>query len=177
VDNDSAPDDMRALTKSSSQLRFIANSTGQTPLHCAARVGAHRAVRALLEGVEDQNSSPFLWRSILGAACVDVPRPEPEAQCHLSCVALLLEAKAQVDNQSRKAARNHPVLMRLLGAEQAPQALRPDSLQCIVCLEQDRSTIFLPCKHLACCASCADKVTVCPFDNRKIESRINAHLN
>ena len=34
----------------------------------------------------------------------------------------------------------------------------PDSLECVVCMEQPRSVMMEPCGHVCCCADCADRL-------------------
>lgn len=43
---------------------------------------------------------------------------------------------------------------------------------CKVCLNDAASVIFLPCKHITCCAECAIAVTKCPLCRDKIEQII-----
>lgn len=37
-----------------------------------------------------------------------------------------------------------------------------DVSKCVVCLENDRVTVTLPCKHLAACRECSNRLTKCP---------------
>ena len=54
--------------------------------------------------------------------------------------------------------------------------------RCVVCMEQHVQVVFLPCRHMACCASCSDEMysradpywngMECPLCRRPVESRI-----
>jgi len=45
--------------------------------------------------------------------------------------------------------------------------------KCVICLIDQRSTLFVPCGHLACCADCADILTSkdakCPICRSKLQ--------
>lgn len=34
---------------------------------------------------------------------------------------------------------------------------------CVICLDRDRSTLFLECSHMLCCTACSKLVTLCPI--------------
>merc|ERR1712070_644241 len=38
-----------------------------------------------------------------------------------------------------------------------------DLKRCCVCLEADRQILFMPCKHVCCCQSCASSLETCPI--------------
>nr|KYP70672.1 hypothetical protein KK1_009900 [Cajanus cajan] len=40
---------------------------------------------------------------------------------------------------------------------------------CVICLEQEYNTVFVPCGHMCCCTTCSSHLTVCPFCLRLIE--------
>lgn len=44
--------------------------------------------------------------------------------------------------------------------------------KCIVCVENDRSVVLLPCKHMLMCEPCCLKVTACPSCRVNIADRI-----
>lgn len=51
-----------------------------------------------------------------------------------------------------------------------------DERSCVVCLENPRSILFLPCKHLCVCAECKDSLDQCPLCRQKIEQKIETFL-
>ena len=53
-----------------------------------------------------------------------------------------------------------------------------DKYKCSICYEHDRTVVFLPCKHLCCCANCGkvDVTLNCPICREDINSRINIFL-
>jgi len=44
-----------------------------------------------------------------------------------------------------------------------------DDFECIVCMTEFKSKLFLPCGHIICCDTCAYKFTECPSCRQKIE--------
>ena len=46
-----------------------------------------------------------------------------------------------------------------------------DRTECIVCMERPRAVVFIPCKHLLVCATCA-ATDACPFCAHAVEDRI-----
>ena len=45
-------------------------------------------------------------------------------------------------------------------------------IKCVICLENNKSYLFMPCKHIPCCKNCAEKVEQCPICRSKIDSKI-----
>jgi hypothetical protein len=52
-----------------------------------------------------------------------------------------------------------------------------DKTSCVICMDEERTVVFTPCFHFACCKSCADTLINqnCPICVRKIESSLNVH--
>ena len=44
--------------------------------------------------------------------------------------------------------------------------------ECVVCMDNPRAVLFLPCNHCVVCATCADALQECPFCNGAVASRI-----
>ena len=44
--------------------------------------------------------------------------------------------------------------------------------ECIVCMDNPRAVLFLPCNHCVVCATCADALQECPFCNGAVAGRI-----
>jgi len=51
-----------------------------------------------------------------------------------------------------------PTLAALGGASSAPPESTIGNARCIVCMDEDKDQLFLPCKHLLCCHSCASHI-------------------
>ncbi|KAH7838424.1 hypothetical protein Vadar_026234 [Vaccinium darrowii] len=45
--------------------------------------------------------------------------------------------------------------------------LMPDL--CVICLEQEYNSVFVPCGHMCCCTVCSSHLTNCPLCRRRIE--------
>ncbi|XP_065593751.1 E3 ubiquitin-protein ligase LRSAM1 [Cyrtonyx montezumae] len=44
--------------------------------------------------------------------------------------------------------------------------------ECVVCMEQEAQTIFLPCGHVCCCQTCCKQLQSCPLCRKDIAQRI-----
>jgi len=52
---------------------------------------------------------------------------------------------------------NRVVIADYVDGEQNTPSLDSDNVQkCVICLIDERSTVFVPCGHMACCECCAD---------------------
>lgn len=40
---------------------------------------------------------------------------------------------------------------------------------CVICLEQEYNSVFVPCGHMCCCVACSSHLTNCPLCRRRIE--------
>ena len=43
--------------------------------------------------------------------------------------------------------------------------------ECLVCSDQKRDTLFLPCAHVACCSGCSDRVKKCLVCKEYVDER------
>lgn len=54
----------------------------------------------------------------------------------------------------------------------------PNEMRCCVCLDRSRSILFQPCRHIACCLECSDKIdNKCPLCRKSIVSFIKIYLS
>lgn len=52
-----------------------------------------------------------------------------------------------------------------------------ERIACVVCKEQPRSTLYFPCRHVACCSSCVFTATrACPVCRTPIRGYIKVHM-
>ena len=59
------------------------------------------------------------------------------------------------------------------------EGLRQDSqkAKCIVCMEEEREALFLPCGHLVCCRKCAGKTKrKCPICRKSVHAQQRVYL-
>ncbi|CAK9151024.1 unnamed protein product [Ilex paraguariensis] len=57
-------------------------------------------------------------------------------------------------------------------AENASDSTRKDCLMpdlCVICLEQEYNSVFVPCGHMCCCTLCSLHLTNCPLCRRRID--------
>lgn len=58
-----------------------------------------------------------------------------------------------------------------------PDENLPSEVRCIVCMENPREIILLPCKHVCLCEDCAEKISrMCPVCNKRIEGKRAVYL-
>jgi len=50
-------------------------------------------------------------------------------------------------------------------------------LQCAVCMEAERDTVFVPCNHVVTCAGCAARVQTCPVCRAAIGSKLPVNMS
>ncbi|GAU30711.1 hypothetical protein TSUD_39350 [Trifolium subterraneum] len=43
---------------------------------------------------------------------------------------------------------------------------------CVICLEQEYNSVFVPCGHMCCCTACSSHLTSCPLCRRQIEKAV-----
>lgn len=52
-----------------------------------------------------------------------------------------------------------------------------ESVNCIVCKDQKRQVLFMPCNHVCCCESCAQKVIdKCVYCNAVIQNKVKFYF-
>jgi len=51
-----------------------------------------------------------------------------------------------------------------------------DEMKCVICLENNKCYIFMPCKHVCCCEGCAQNLKQCPICRNNIESSFKIFL-
>jgi hypothetical protein len=49
---------------------------------------------------------------------------------------------------------------------------------CVVCLDAEKNTVLLPCRHLCLCSTCAQipELVQCPLCRSPVESRLEVYL-
>lgn len=56
------------------------------------------------------------------------------------------------------------------------EAVDSSVITCVVCIENRKSTLLMPCKHLCVCSECAKQVDNCPMCRKKVTDRIGIYL-
>jgi len=51
-----------------------------------------------------------------------------------------------------------------------------DGISCVVCMEQSRSHVFIPCGHMVTCVNCSLDLTNCPVCRTSIERAMKVYL-
>ena len=75
---------------------------------------------------------------------------------------------------------NHITLERIIQEREENERPLPSDMNCVVCMNQRRQVIFLPCGHVCVCARCSTEIVerdgICPVCRRHIESRTPAFI-
>ena len=50
-----------------------------------------------------------------------------------------------------------------------------ESRQCSICLENEKNIMFLPCKHLYCCSTCASQLTECSICRKSFKAFVGVY--
>ena len=63
-------------------------------------------------------------------------------------------------------------------AREAPESTLGGQQSCIVCFASERTHVFAPCGHLACCAACAQKFVKrpCPICREDVTFAMKMHI-
>lgn len=51
-----------------------------------------------------------------------------------------------------------------------------ESSDCVVCLSNEKDTVFVPCGHYYCCLECSTRLKDCPICRTRILQKINKSL-
>lgn len=89
-----------------------------------------------------------------------------------------LEARLESRLQAVRTHRQHRLEKQLQSVqrrhkeEQQGRASLEDETLCVICSEAVKSMLFLPCRHLCACASCAASLAICPMCRAPIENHV-----
>ena len=57
--------------------------------------------------------------------------------------------------------------------EKHHESVSPKSeLQCVVCFDENKNIVFVPCHHLCCCEDCGATLQKCPLCRKGISDRV-----
>nr|XP_038020809.1 E3 ubiquitin-protein ligase LRSAM1 isoform X4 [Anas platyrhynchos] len=64
--------------------------------------------------------------------------------------------------------------------EEAPSTVTPtapplcwdEKSECVVCMEREAQTVFLPCGHVCCCQTCCEQLRACPLCRKDITQHV-----
>lgn len=51
-----------------------------------------------------------------------------------------------------------------------------DNMKCVICMENNKSYLFMPCKHVCCCEKCSKNLKQCPICRNTIESSFKIYF-
>eukprot|EP00667_Euglena_gracilis_P009978 EG_transcript_10149 len=64
---------------------------------------------------------------------------------------------------------------RMRKAHDEVQNVRQERLMCVICMEQEKEIVFVPCRHKCSCPGCSAKVDHCPLCREPIRDRIQPY--
>ena len=71
--------------------------------------------------------------------------------------------------------KNVKVKMEAAAAGKEEAEVELDRIQkCVICFDDERQVVFLPCSHFLVCENCADLLRECPVCKEPIVSRVRA---
>jgi len=47
---------------------------------------------------------------------------------------------------------------------------------CVICLDQPKEIMLIPCNHMCVCSKCSQKVTICPICRQQTEQKIKVYV-
>jgi len=56
-------------------------------------------------------------------------------------------------------------------------SIEPIDRECVVCLENTKKVIFIPCSHISCCLACARRVETCPICRKSPERKMKVYFS
>ena len=76
-------------------------------------------------------------------------------------------------------AQSPPPVIDYTATSAAPssQSDRERNLMCVVCLDEMRSTVLIPCGHLVACRSCTERLDRCPICRSHIRGSVLVRLS
>ncbi|MBT9559837.1 MAG: protein kinase, partial [Myxococcales bacterium] len=101
-------------------------------------------------------------------------RPSPDPASLPAALTDLMKRCWAADPQQRPAMAHvvASVGQELQRADAAAQAQAAARHECVLCLDAQRSTAFVPCGHVCCCADCAEDVAQCPVCRGAVQERL-----
>ena len=101
--------------------------------------------------------------------------PDPAEQCGVS--ERIQITNTDLDGQSFDAlSQLEEITMRSLERiQQKKNDLVNNSFTCVICLDNRKDTLFLPCKHLCTCSKCSSMIESCPLCREYIEDAIQTN--
>eukprot|EP01062_Namystynia_karyoxenos_P081401 TRINITY_DN894_c0_g2_i1.p1 TRINITY_DN894_c0_g2~~TRINITY_DN894_c0_g2_i1.p1 ORF type:complete len:660 (+),score=170.71 TRINITY_DN894_c0_g2_i1:87-2066(+) len=85
---------------------------------------------------------------------------EQVAECPLCRVAVTDRTQAERNDSNGSVCTYMP-----------PKPALADRELCVVCLDERRAVVFLPCLHMVCCEQCGEQVAECPLCRVAVEER------
>ena len=64
----------------------------------------------------------------------------------------------------------------LRGKENDEKEEDNNNIKCVICLENYKCMLLMPCKHVCCCEQCSKDINQCPLCRKNIESKTKIYL-
>jgi len=91
----------------------------------------------------------------------------------------LKQLEAEIDNiQGRIREEREQRILKMQNAAEDARRQEKESKLCVVCCENEKSCLLLPCRHLCCCEKCGKdrRLKQCPICRCDIDDTVNIFL-
>ncbi|XP_005382480.1 PREDICTED: E3 ubiquitin-protein ligase LRSAM1 [Chinchilla lanigera] len=151
--------------------------------------GMERQLVALLVELSAEHYLPILAHHRISLDMLSQMSPEDLAKVGVSEAGLqheILQRARELRDVARAQPELKPPKEEALGAPEPPVAepVRPSAppaepevqvSECVVCLEREAQTVFLPCGHVCCCQQCCQPLRTCPLCRQDIAQSLRIY--
>lgn len=90
------------------------------------------------------------------------------------------KGKQKEKEKEEEKPKDVPKEVKPLESEQKPSPISDADQEtggkCVICWSEEKTMLFLPCKHLCSCKNCSDRTTECPLCRQPIESKTHVYV-
>eukprot|EP01006_Ploeotia_vitrea_P011874 TRINITY_DN31544_c0_g1_i1.p1 TRINITY_DN31544_c0_g1~~TRINITY_DN31544_c0_g1_i1.p1 ORF type:complete len:439 (+),score=23.65 TRINITY_DN31544_c0_g1_i1:49-1365(+) len=139
----------------------------------------------LSETVQSLERERDTFRASLAAAETTLRERDRTCVAHEQEIAELKQFKASVkerliptaqEQKQLSAAELDDEIEKMQAQIGTMQQLRKEGTLCVICFENPKEVVFLPCKHLCACSKCSSKLDSCPECRANIAERIKPYM-
>ncbi|KAM7316864.1 hypothetical protein ACRRTK_024595 [Alexandromys fortis] len=149
--------------------------------------GMERQLVALLSELSAEHYLPLFAHHRISLDMLSQMSPGDLAKVGVSEAGLQHEILRRARNlldSARVQPELKPSKEEVLGVQEAPESVRPSAppaeldtptSECVVCLEREAQTVFLPCGHVCCCQQCCQPLRTCPLCRQEISQHLRIY--
>ena len=129
--------------------------------HCHMAVGG-RGAHGFYSDIHREHPEYALW-------CCELLDP---SQPLLDFQQYVFKREAAAASEAVPEEQQQPAAKRARGPPDREQSTPTTSMDCKVCFDRQIEVLFIPCKHLVCCATCAALSKTCPVCRRHVSETL-----